>query len=220
MQTSYKYFLYAFLILLALAAGYKGYQLLFPPSAPAPVYLNPNLETQREREVQRDTVIKWYEKIIYKQSEPEIVYVQKIKRDTIHRTDSILITRYRSFDLITKLDKSGNNLIVKTYNDRDSLLKEYTFSDVYNDFTITSQTNNLFVKTNKLQWDGLSGFISAEAKEKSTTGKPVLLNLDYRVGLSTGYTFQNKLSASASAGYDFPFSNSLFINLNLKVRLK
>ena len=113
----YKISLYAFLIFLAAMVAYKGYNLLFPDPVPTPVFLNPNLETQREREVQRDTVIKWYEKIIYKQSDPEIIYVQKIKRDTIHRTDSILITRYRSFDLITKLDKSGNNLIIKTYNE-------------------------------------------------------------------------------------------------------
>lgn len=206
--------------LLLIVLLFASYLFFFHPPAPAPVFINPNLETQLNQETARDTVIKWYERIIYKQSDPEIIYVQKIKRDTIHRTDSILITRYRSYDLITKLDKKDNSIIVKTYNDRDSLLKEYTFTNVYNDFTITSQTNNLFVKSNKFQWDGINGFMSAEAKDNQTKGKPILYNLDYRVGLSTGYTFQNKYSASASAGYDFPFSNSFFINFKLNVRLK
>lgn len=94
-----------------------------------------------DTEVQRDTIIKWYEKIIKVEREPEKIYIQKI--------DSVFLEKIKYHDLMLKVDKKGNTLKIFAVNEKDSTLKEYFFHGIYNNFTATSATGKIFVTKNK-----------------------------------------------------------------------
>jgi ATP-dependent RNA circularization protein (DNA/RNA ligase family) len=94
-------------------------------------------------EIRRDTVIKWYERIVTKQSDPVIIYKQKV--------DSVFLERIRYQDVMLKLEKRGKNLKIFAVNEKDSTLKEYFFDDVYSNFTATSAVGNIFVKSNRYE---------------------------------------------------------------------
>jgi hypothetical protein len=208
--------LYSVAVIVVTALLYRSCNPVSP--SPPVVVVDTTIVTRTEIEIQTDTVVRWYEKIIYKQVEPKIIYVQKIHTDTVNHTDSVFIERIRHTDVMLKLDKKGQSLIIKTFNQNDSLVKEYVFDDVYPNFTVTAQQNNLFVKTQKLYFDGIS--LLAGASLRGSLLKHNLLNsLDYYAGLQSGFTYKERVSLLGDAGYDFGVNPDFIFKLSAKFNL-
>jgi hypothetical protein len=144
--------------------------------------------TRYETELVKDTVIKWHEKIIKTKSEPEIIYVQKI--------DSVFFEKIRYKDLMLKVDKYKNNLKIFAVNENDSLIKEYFFPNVYNNFTAVSATGNIVVKTSDFEWSGLNTSLSFQRQLKSDISWSNLFNESFFAAatVKSGITFKDKLS--------------------------
>ena len=121
-------------------------------SKPDTIYLTDTLTVERYSEkVKRDTVIRWYEKVIYKEVEPEKIYVEKI--------DSVFIETIKYKDLILRVEKTRNALRIFAVNLQDSLLKEYNVADVGQEWTATSTTGNVFLKSKRVTWYGIEPYI-------------------------------------------------------------
>ena len=91
--------------------------------------LDTTTRTRYEKEIKKDTVIKWYDKIKWKQSPPEKIYYQKV--------DSVFQEKIKYKDLMLKVDKHGEDLKIFAINENDSIIKEYYFK-VNDDFIATS----------------------------------------------------------------------------------
>jgi hypothetical protein len=138
-----------------------------------------------------DTVIKWYEKIVYKQSEPKVIYIQKV--------DSAFIEVMKDYDLITKVIKKRNgDMTLFIYNQNGKELKRMEFENVGQSFQITSQKNNVFVKSDLWNWNGL--YFKSQLK--------VPLNNNYlketylENGLFTGINFNNIIDLNIGISYN------------------
>lgn len=115
-------------------------------------------DTIRIEELLRDTVLYWQEKIVWKETKPETVWVSP---DTIH-VDSIW---GRWPESITFLFKRGTRLRFVTLTPADSglqnaIVKDYVYR-VSNDFSIHATGDGFFVKTRRPFWckfyGGLAG---------------------------------------------------------------
>lgn len=159
--------------------------------------------TRYENELKKDTIVKWYEQIVYKKAEPEIIYLQKI--------DTVFIERTKELDLMLQVKKENKKLIIKAVNQNGKILKEYVYNDVYNDFTAISQKDNIYVKSKMFYWNRLNSIINVQwsmLKEKK-------LNINF--GLETGINFKNTLDISAGVLYS-PDTKDLLLNTNLKIK--
>lgn len=151
-----------------------------------------------------DTIIKFVEKIIYKQSEPKVVYIQKV--------DSVFIELMKDYDLITKVIKKRNgDLTLFIYNQNGKELKRMEFENVGNSFQVTSQRNNVFVKSNLWDWNGIY-FKSRLSAPLNENWKNELM-LDN--GVYTGITFNNLIKLDIGVGY-----NKQGFNANLETQIK
>ena len=208
------------LVAIVLITGYYVVRLIFAVHdssvSPATIIIHDTTTiTRYESELKRDTVIKWYEKIIRVEREPEKIYIQKI--------DSVFLEKIKYFDVMLKVDKKGNTLKIFAVNEKDSTLKEYYFNGIYNNFTATSATGKIFVKTNKFEWSGINLQLECNAplsflrKQKSSDfWQPDLFR--YYVSLSTGITYKNTLTLNALAHYD-PIIKQPFIGLQLNYKI-
>jgi hypothetical protein len=163
--------------------------------------------TRYEREVKRDTVVKWYERIALRKPEPDYVYVQK--------TDSVFSEKFKTYDLMLKVDKAGDVLIIKALNKSDSLIKEYVWSDIGRDFILTSQNKNLSLKTQNLYWTGVT---SRFALRNDLRTLKEITEYDYTAGLNTGISYMDKLTLTLGAEYSLK-NKSAYLNLELNCRL-
>ena len=172
---------------------------------PETIYQVDTLTVERyHTEVKRDTVVKWYERLIYKEVKPETIYVEKV--------DSVFIKQTLYKDLMLKLSKKGNTVKVFAVNLNDSLLKEYTFADVGENFSATSTTGNIFLKSQKFGFNGCSLFANynLETNKLSEWKKG-----DYEMGVETGINYLNKFYLNPRV-----FLGSLNKNVNLGIELK
>ena len=60
--------------------------------------------TRYEKEIRQDTVIRWFEKLKYVRNKPEEIHYQKV--------DSNIIEGFKENDLIFKIDKKKDELII------------------------------------------------------------------------------------------------------------
>jgi hypothetical protein len=158
-------------------------------------------------QVMADTVMKFIETIVYKQSEPKITYIQKI--------DSIFIEKMKSYNLITKVIKKRNgDMTLFIYNQNDSLLKRIEFENVGQSFEITSQKNNVFVKSNLWDWNGIY-FKSRLATPMNENWKKCAL-LDN--GIYTGINFNNSIDLNIGIGYNKETKFNLNLETNIKIK--
>jgi len=167
------------------------------------IYRDTSLIARYEKDIGKDTVIKWHEKIIYKKSEPEIVYYQK--------TDTVFIEKIKTFDLMLQVRKKDNKLIIKAVNPEGMILKEYLFDNVNNDFVVTSRAKNLFVKSARFKWEGINTLLNMNypfSKDYKT---------DYSTGIGTGFSFNSKLKLNTSLNYSIT-NKTLFLNTELKIK--
>jgi hypothetical protein len=157
-----------------------------------------------EKEIRKDTVIKWYDKFLYKKSEPEIIYYQK--------TDTVFLEKVNTFDLMIEVKKKDNKLLIKAVNPEGKTLKEYIYENVFDNFSIVSQKNNIFVKSAKFRWNGISALLNVQYPLFDKMKKP-----DYQPGIETGIIYRNKFGLSATLNYSF-LNKQVFINTNLKIK--
>jgi hypothetical protein len=159
--------------------------------------------TRYEKELEKDTVIKWYDKIVYKKSKPEIIYLQKV--------DTIFIEKTKELDLMLQVKKENNKLIIKAINQDGNILKEFIYDDVYNNFTAVSQKDNIYVNSKIFYWNRFNAILNAQWSIFSDK------RLDVNFGLETGINFKNKLDINAGVLYSPKIKNLIF-NTNLKIK--
>lgn len=156
-----------------------------------------------------DTVIKWYEIPFYKESKPEIIYIQ---------SDSLIRKDLENKDLIISLKKENDELRIFAHNKADSLVKEYKFNDVGRDFSATATSQNIFVKSQKFYWNGIN--VSAEF------GLPVnnlqsfknLSMYEKNLDLSTGFNYKERLFLDFGVNFNINTKDYfLFSKLNYKI---
>jgi len=152
-----------------------------------------------------DTVVKWYEKIIWKQSKPIVTYVQKV--------DSVFLEKIKYYDFMLRLKKSGSMLDVYAINLQDSILKESHWL-VGDDFEISSKANSLFVQSKLWYWEGVSlkGGYELPLIEKTQLKKG-----SYNIGLETGINYMDKVGLNTSLNYNS--DRKLNAKLELKYKL-
>ncbi|MCX6162104.1 MAG: hypothetical protein NTV87_12335, partial [Ignavibacteriae bacterium] len=146
-------------------------------------------------------------RIALRKPEPDYIYVQK--------TDSVFSEKFKTYDLMLKVDKAGDVLIIKALNKSDSLIKEYVWSDVGRDFILTSQNKNLSLKTQNLYWTGVT---SRFALRNDLRTLKDITEYDYTAGLNTGISYMDKLTLTLGAEYSLK-NKSAYLNLELNCRL-
>lgn len=149
------------------------------------------IETRYETQIQKDTVIKWFEKIVWREVKPEVVYYNTV--------DSIFIVKVQDLDVMLSVKKSGSDLYIYALNQNGKLLKQYVYKNVGNDFTATSQTGNIFVKSKLWYWDGVEPYVETKLGFKEI-GKDFYKNLNYSIGVETGINFKNKADLRLGIG--------------------
>jgi hypothetical protein len=145
-------------------------------------------------EIKRDTVVKWYEKIVTKENKPEVVYYNTV--------DSIFIAQFKDHDVILQVKKTGSDLYIYALNENGKLLKQYVYHDVGNNFTSTSQANNVFVKSQLWYWDGITNYIETSLPFEKV-GKDFYNSLNYKAGIETGINYKNKLDLKLGVERNF-----------------
>jgi len=155
--------------------------------------------TRYEKEVKRDTIIRWFERLKYIRNKPEEIHYQK--------ADSNIIESFKEKDLIFKIDKKADELIIKTLNQRNEKIKEYRFDDAGGDFTLISQTNNIFLKSKNFYFDGIDINIGYDIyKDKK-------LYLD----ITSGINWRERVHLRALTGYDL---NKKVLNAGINIGIK
>ncbi len=155
--------------------------------------------TRYEKEVKRDTIIKWFEKIKYLRNTPAEIHYQK--------SDSNIIEDLKAKDLIFKIDKKNDELIIKALNQKDEKIKEYRFDDAVRDFTLVSQNDNVFLKSKNYYFDGIEiGLGYSFYKEKK-----------FNLNITTGINWRERLYLKALASYDL---NSKTLNAGVSLGIK
>lgn len=153
-----------------------------------------------------DTVIKWYEKIIYKQSQPEVVYYQK--------TDTVFINQAKKLDLVMKLEKKGSWVSAYTINFRDTLLKQSIYTGIGNNFTVTAQDGELFVKSQKIYFNPLL-FKYEQSRSLSS-----LKSFRHNIQALTGFNYLDKTHFNVGLKYNLSEpEKSLLDNFELKAEI-
>lgn len=150
-----------------------------------------NTVIRYETKVKHDTVVKWYENVVYKQSKPEIVYQQKV--------DTQFLETSKDLDVMLNVEKDGKDLKIYALNQNGKLLKEYIYHNIGNDFIATSTNNNIFIKSQLWYWNGINPLI----KYTIPVHTDMKLNSgDINVGISTGINYNNTLYLSPAILYD------------------
>jgi len=156
--------------------------------------------TRYETKLKHDTVIKWYEKIIYKQLEPEKVYVQKV--------DTQFIEKSKSMDVMLNVRKKGRDLTIYALNQNGMLLKEYHYT-VGDDFTATSATDRLVVKTKKFYWTGIDANTEVYMKPQDIIHNNFYTKFKYRASVETGISYYDYVRLKLGVERDFGTGENL-----------
>jgi len=157
------------------------------------------LDVRYYETVKHDTVIKLIEKPFYTKADIEIVYVNKV--------DSVFINNAKKLDLVLSLTKKGNRIDAYTININDTLLKRTLYTNVGNDFVLTSQAGKVFIKSKRFYWNGLN--VSLQYDQPVNDLKK--FNTDnFSASLTTGVNYLDMFSVDAGIEY-----NNASKNLNV-----
>jgi hypothetical protein len=124
------------------------------------------------------------------------------------RTDSNEIESFRDNDIIFKVDKEKDELIIKTLNEKDMKIKEYRFEGTGRDFTLVSQKDNLFLKSKLFYFNGID----------VNLGYNVFNEKKYYVSVSSGINWRERIFLKGFCGYEF--RNGILnagVNLGMKI---
>lgn len=154
------------------------------------------------------TVIERYDTIYVEVKDP--VFIDRIihryvSADSVvtQKVDSVFIDRVKYFDLMLSVKKAKDKVTIFAYNERDSLIKQYEFSGIGNNFTAVSDTDNILMRTNNFEWNGLSLALGGSFRVNRDLMKTQLMDGVYEPGLKTGYTAFNRLSIDAGIYNEF-----------------
>jgi hypothetical protein len=162
------------------------------------------LITRYKTEIKKDTIIKWYQKIVYKKANPDTIYFQK--------TDTAFIESTDKMDLMLQVKKERDKLFIKTVNKEGNILKEYVYKNIYDNFSLISLKDNIYVKTGKFEWLGIYGEFNAGFSFDN------FKETDYKPGIGTGLIFMKRFEAGTSVYYS-TLNKKIFVNANLKIKL-
>ena len=79
-----------------------------------------------EEKVRVDTVVKFLERVKYKEVKPEVIYEQRV--------DTAFIERYKDHDVMLQVEKKGNKLSIYALNEKNEVVKKMEYEDVGNNF--------------------------------------------------------------------------------------
>lgn len=160
--------------------------------------------------VKKDTVIKWYEKIIWKESEPKVIYVQKV--------DSVFIEKVKGYDVMLRVEKAGDKLKIIAFNQSGKILKEYIYDNIGNSFIAVSQDSNIFIKSKKVEFNGI--WIEASVSNSIPELVKKNINLDYDIGVGTGINISQKVDISTGIYYrKYILEKGFHLRLGAKIKL-
>lgn len=162
-----------------------------------------NLLLRYQNEVKKDTVIKFFEKIVHKKSEPEKIYYQK--------TDTQFIEKTKELDLILKMNKKDRKLIIETINQNGKTIKEYIFDDVNKDFDVISQKSNIYVKSRTFYWNKINAILNFNWLI------PDKKKIQYGIGVETGINYKSKIDLNTGVLY-LPNEKNILLNSNIKIK--
>ena len=156
-----------------------------------------------ETKLQHDTVIKWYEKVIYKESKPTYIYYQTV--------DTVFLKSIKGYDFMLRVQKDGDKLYITAVNLDGHIIKEYIYDDVSDNFTAVSKDSAIYVKSKFFEYEGISLCTQLMFPPEDHRFSVV-------PGLSSNFKLFNKVSLMPFAGYDFRLSTfdfRLLISLKL-----
>ncbi|HEY5122228.1 MAG TPA: hypothetical protein VIK14_00685, partial [Ignavibacteria bacterium] len=105
-------------------------------------------------------------------------------------------------------DKEKDRMIIKTLNGRDSLIKEYHFSNTGSDFSLISQKNNIYLKSQIFYFSGINLMI----------GYDIYKDKELSLAISSGINWRERIYMEGFAGYNFHKRNiNTGIHLNIKI---
>lgn len=169
-----------------------------------------NTTARLKQDWKADTVILWRDKILYKQSDPKIIYVQ---------SDSLVRENLRNKDLMISLKKENDILRIFAHNSEDSVIKEYFFEGVNRDFTATAMTGNIMVKSQKFYWNGISAESEIGLNLNDLSKYDKINSYTKTISLSTGWNYEEKIGFDVGVKYDFDLKNySLLTKLKFTIK--
>ena len=176
--------------------------------SPFYVIRDTSLISRVEKNFKQDTVIKIYEKVIYSQVKPKVIYIDRI--------DSNSLKKWKQFDLMLKLQKKYGELTITALNQQDSVIKEYRFDDVSDNFSVTAKTGDVFVKSSRFEWKGLKAGVETRYAifDDEKWKVDFLLNSEVSIAekIGVGCVMRYPLSGVKSKEIEFG------INLNYKIK--
>ncbi len=173
-----------------------------------PVLIDTSIVTRYKKEIARDTVIKWKEKVIYRKAEPMKIYYQKLTG-----IDTSFLKKAQEKDLTLNMEKKNGNLTLKAINMKDSVIKEYHFENIGKDFTVTGINSNVIVKSKKINFEGVSIFLNGGITADGNGSKYFISS-----GTETGIGFGEKFLLRGFAGYEIR-SGKFFAGAGVRVKL-
>lgn len=143
--------------------------------------------------VRIDTVVRWYEKIVYKQVQPDVIYTQTV--------DTVFKMHVDSLEVMLRLEKKGNRIIVTAYNRQGSKLDEIHYDEVGRDFIATSQPHGVFIKAKKFYSSGFRLFGNYQLPVNSALRWDSWSAGTFEVGAKDGLSYLDKINANVYGKY-------------------
>jgi hypothetical protein len=167
--------------------------------------------TRYQRELQKDTVVKWYQKPFYKIQNADTVYLQKI--------DTVFIDKIKNLDVMIKVDKHKDRLVIKAVNQNGKILKEYIYYDIGRDYTVSSVDSNLTLKTKRFYWSGVSLIVeSALSRRNPDLSGQHTNKINFEIGLQSGINYKDKYELYGGIKYNIT-NKDFFVNAGMKIKI-
>lgn len=156
-----------------------------------PTRIDTVLDVRYYETVKRDTVIKLIEKPFYVKGEPVLIEYKKV--------DTVFIENAKKLDLVLSLKKSGNRIDAYTINFNDTILKKTIYTNIGNDFILTSQAGKVFIKSKRFYFNGVNAALVYQQPLDADFKKLQLNNAGVKV--STGLNYMDMISLDAGLQY-------------------
>ena len=100
--------LLAFVLVVGLTVGY----LVKSSKVERVIVIDTLVQERVITELSRDTVIKWYEKVVWKNVTPE--------KEVTQTADTVFVETVKYLDLMLKVDKKGDKVIIYAFNENNN----------------------------------------------------------------------------------------------------
>jgi hypothetical protein len=157
-------------------------------------------------------------------SSPDVVYEASYDSTGNKTYDSIfvkeVVEKLPKTDVMLMVDKSKDELNITTINQKKKVLRKYIFTGIGNSFTAASDTNNVIVRTDNFELNGISLYMNLHSPFNLDSIKAPSVN----VGIETGITAFNRLRIEPGIQYNFLGSkldlNNFQINIKTSYKIK